>query len=69
MQNDGWYKNNPTDRIWWKDVNKVGIRIFSFDRKTEFNMFRDYPYKLNKEQKELFDEENPYWKEFFKDRQ
>lgn len=69
MQNDEWYKNNPTDKIWWKDVNKVGIRIFSFDRKTEFNMFRDYPYKLNKEQKELFDEENPYWKEFFKDRQ
>lgn len=69
MQNSEWYKNNPSDRIWWKNTDRIGEWIFSFDRKTEFNMFRDYPEALSKEQKELFDRENPYWKEFFSDRQ
>ena len=31
-------------------------------------MFRDYPYKLTKEQKQFFDKENPEWADFFKDR-
>ena len=42
--------------------------IFSFDKKVKFNLFRDYPYKLTLEQKEIFDKENPYWADFFKDR-
>ena len=64
-----WYKNNASDRIWWKNTDSVGEWIFSFDKKTEFNMFRDYPDKLSPEQKKIFDEENPHWVEFFKDRQ
>ena len=66
-----WYKNDPTDKIWWLDnaYEKVGEWIFSFDKKTTFNMFADYPHKLTKEQKEIFDKENPYWKNFFSDRQ
>lgn len=71
MQSDKWYKNEPTDKIWWLDNTdeKVGEWIFSFDKKTTFNMFADYPHKLTAEQKEIFDRENPYWKEFFADRQ
>lgn len=71
MQSDKWYKNEPTDKIWWFDNldEKVGEWIFSFDKKTTFNMFADYPHKLTKEQKEIFDKENPYWKNFFSDRQ
>jgi len=66
----GWYKNKRSDKIWWKDTSdKVGEWVFSFDKKTEFNMFADYPHKLTPEQKEVFDKENPYWKEFFEDRQ
>ena len=42
---------------------------FSFDKKTVFNMFADYPYKLTEEQKRIFDKENPYWADFFSDRQ
>lgn len=66
---DRWYKNNDTDMIWWKDTpESVGIWIFSFDKKTEFNMFRDYPHALTQEQKKIFDDENPEWADFFKDR-
>ena len=65
-----FYKENDTDLIWWvDDPDTVGEVLFSFDRKTVFNLFRDYPWKLTKEQKAMFDKENPYWVEFFKDRQ
>lgn len=61
-----WYKENPGDKIWWLDnYDRVGEFVFSFDKKTEFNMFRDYPDKLTIEQKEIFDKENPFWKKFF----
>ena len=46
----------------------VGEWLFSFDKKRIFNMFRDYPHELTPEQKKIFDEENPEWCEFFKDR-
>lgn len=67
---NNWYKNNDSDVIWWLDTSEYeGLWIFSFDKKNKFNMFADYPYKLTKEQKEIFDNENPFWKDFFKDRQ
>lgn len=65
-----FYKNNKNDSIWWVDnYDSVGVRLFSFDKKKIFNLFSDYPYKLTKEQKAIFDKENPYWADFFKDRQ
>ena len=67
---NNFYKENPTDQIWWVDnPDAKGVWLFSFDRQTVFNMFEDYPYKLTPEQKAIFDRENPYWAEFFKDRQ
>lgn len=67
---DNWYKNNKTDVVWWKNTpDTVGVWLFSFDKKEVFNLFADYPYKLNSEQKEIFDAENPNWKDFFADRQ
>lgn len=70
MPSDKWYKDNPDDKIWWLDNSDevVGEWIFSFDKKKRFNMFSDYPQKLTKEQKEIFDKENPYWANFFIDR-
>lgn len=63
-------KNNENDVIWWVDNPDVkGEWLFSFDKKTIFNMFRDYPYMLTAEQKAIFDKENPYWVNFFKDRE
>lgn len=48
--------------------DNIGKWVFSFDKKKEFNMFIDYSYNLTPEQKKIFDEENPEWAEFFKDR-
>ena len=64
-----FYKQNESDVIWWVDnTDSVGEFLFSFDKKHVFNMFKDYPYKLNSEQIEVFNQENPYWRDFFKDR-
>lgn len=68
--NKKFYKNNPSDVIWWvENTEQVGVWEFSFDKKKIFNMFSDYPHKLTAEQKAIFDKENPYWADFFKDRQ
>ena len=70
MASNNFYKENPTDQIWWVDnPEMIGEWLFSFDRIRVFNLFRDYPWQLTPEQKATFDKENPYWKEFFSDRQ
>lgn len=69
MDKQRFYKNHRGDKIWWVDNSEtVGEWLFTFDKKTIFNMFSDYPDKLTPEQKELFDKENPYWSKFFEDR-
>ena len=60
-----FYKENPTDRVWWvDDPNDVGTIRFSFDKKKIYYLYRDYE-KLKGEEKEIFDKENPFWKKFF----
>ena len=63
-------KNSPNDRIWWVEngSEEKGEWLFSFDKKQIFNLFADYPHNLSAEQREIFDRENPFWKEFFRDR-
>jgi hypothetical protein len=72
-----FYKNGINDTIWWAEEGEFdgdiwmpddGVMLFSFDKKTVFNLFRDYPWKLTAEQKAIFDRENPYWADFFRDR-
>ena len=63
MMND----NNSGFR-WIDSPDVTGVKLFTFDGQRIFNLFRDYPYELTKEQKEIFDKENPYWAEFFKGR-
>ena len=37
--------------------------LFSFDKKQVFNLFADYPHKLTAKQREVFDKENPEWRD------
>jgi hypothetical protein len=67
--NYNYYKNNETDVIWWVEkTGNIGEHLFTFDKKKIYNLFKDYPYELSKNEKEIFDKENPYWADFFKDR-
>ena len=69
MENYDFYKKNENDQIWWvDDFDTIGMHLFSFDKKKIYNLFRDYPWKLTIEEKTIFDKENPYWADFFKDR-
>lgn len=70
MQNNyNFYKNVGTDTIWWVDNDEqVGVFLFSFDKKKIYNLFADYQHNLTKQEKEIFDKENPFWKEYFSDR-
>lgn len=62
-------KHNKYYNFTWIDnPEKIGEMLFTFDGKQVFNLFRDYPHALTAEQKQIFDSENPYWAEFFKDR-
>lgn len=67
--NISFFKNNHDDTIWWIDnTETIGEYLFSFDKQKIYNLFADYPHKLSKEQKDIFDKENPFWANFFKDR-
>ncbi|MEG0998877.1 MAG: hypothetical protein RSC99_10035 [Clostridiales bacterium] len=73
-----FYKENENDKIWQVDeIEKIdgneisyvrGKLLYSFDKKKIYNLWTDYPWELTKEEKNLFDKENPYWADFFKDR-
>ncbi len=67
-ENNSFFKNKETDKIWWKSSTIIGERLFSFDKETVFNLFEDFPWSLTKEQVELFKQENPEWANFFSDR-
>ena len=68
MSVNEFYKENPHDQIWWKAPPGVGEWLFSFDRKKVYNLFRDYPHAMTEEEVDIFDQENPYWADYFKDR-
>ncbi len=53
---------------WIDAPGQKGELLFTFDGKRIFNLFSDYPHELTDKQKMIFDSENPYWAEFFKDR-
>ncbi len=69
MSNKELFKKNSGDLIQWvDDPDTFGMWEFTFDGKEFFNMFADYPDKLTQEQKKIFDAENPFWADFFKER-
>ncbi len=64
-----FYKKKDNDKIWLvEEIGYIGKLLYSFDKKNIYNLWTDYPHNFTKEEKELFDKENPYWKEFFSGR-
>jgi len=58
-----FYKVNEDDKIWWVDyIGQIGLEAVSFDKRKILFIFGDYPKNFTKEEKELFDKENPDWK-------
>lgn len=54
-----FYKDSETDQIWQVDTHgQKGPYLFSFDQKTVFNFWTDYPDKLTLEQIKIFKKEN-----------
>lgn len=69
MEKYSFYKENPKNKVFWVDnPDVVGEFLFSFDKRKIYNLFSDYPHKLSKKEKAVFDKENPYWVDFFKNR-
>lgn len=64
-----FYKKHEGDKIWHvRYVGLCGHQAVSFDKKKILFIFGDYPKNFSKEEKTLFDKENPYWADFFKGR-
>ena len=64
-----WKKEKPSDSVWWlvevdEEIDDDDY-VFSFDKKKRYHLFRDYPIKLTPEERAVFDEEFPVWKEYF----
>ncbi len=63
-------KEHPSDKVY--RVHRVPPRIgpveFSFDKKKIYNLWQDYPDNMTPEEVEIFDREQPFWADFFKDR-
>lgn len=69
MEQSEFYKKNESDKVWWVDNPEyIGIHLFSFDKRKVYNLFADYPDKLTQEERRIFDAENPFWVDYFKDR-
>ena len=65
-----FYKEKVGDTIFWVENNDcVGEHLFTFDKKKDFQPICRLPLKPTKEEKAIFDRENPEWADFFKDRQ
>ncbi len=60
--------DNPLKFSWIENPETVGEMLFTFDGKQIFNLYRDYPYALTPEQKQIFDEANPFWAHYFRNR-
>ena len=56
-----FYKETKKNKIWLVETTEksFGPWLFSFDKKTVFNFWPDYPEKLTKEQIEIFKSEYP----------
>lgn len=62
-----FYKDSEESKVWWVDTAwfAKGLMLITFDKKKFYNLFKDYPHNMSSEEVEIFDRENPFWKDFF----
>jgi len=60
-----WREN---DKVYMVDDGTIGSLLFSFDKKKIYNLWTDYPDAFSKEELAIFNEEYPYWRDFFSKR-
>lgn len=69
---EDWDRSTPP-RVW-KVSHYVGDDLVigefnvTFDRKTFYNLFADFPNAFTQEQLDILREDMPYWYDFFKPR-
>lgn len=64
---ENFHKESEHSRVWWTaKLDTIGELNISFDKKKIYNLFADYPYNMTPEEIEIFDEDEPYWANFFK---
>ena len=63
-----FYKKNENNKIWEVDDGTIGPKMISFDKDKIYNLWTDYPKEFSEEELKIFDEEMPFWRDFFKDR-
>ena len=69
MKHLEFYRDNVNDVVWWvNNADTIGEHLFTFDKQKIYNLFADYPHNLTPKEKAIFDKENPYWADFFADR-
>ncbi|MCR5848232.1 MAG: hypothetical protein K6G75_08965 [Lachnospiraceae bacterium] len=52
-------QKNEGRQVHWINIDARGPLLFSYDLKTIYNYFGDYPNNLTFDQKKVFDMENP----------
>lgn len=62
-------QNKKNKCTWIENPDQIGEMLFTFDGERIFNLFRDYPHELSQEERQIFNLENPFWADFFKDRE
>lgn len=61
-------KEDAKSKIWdvIPEEEEYGGMYISFDCKKIYNLYKDYPDNMTEEEIEIFEKENPLWKELFK---
>ena len=69
MGNYIYSKRHKNDKVYWiTHKGYTGELLISFGKGRKYNLWEDYPWNLTKEEKEIFDKENPYWANYFRNR-
>lgn len=61
------YRDSKDNKVWWLETEALGESVFTIDKKKFYSLFGDYPEKLSVEEWLTFNDEYPYWRDFYED--